>query len=130
MRRVASDDRHAASEPHDSERNWFCLSVDEVVRTMVVDPDEGLSSSDAGRRLARHGPNRLLPARTVPWWRVLRGQFINIIVLLLGVAAAICFVIGDNLEGFSILVVLVLNGTIGFLNASFGFKELSPESRI
>jgi len=124
MRLVASDDKREASKPGNSEQKWFRLSVDEVVEALAVDPDEGLSSSEAGRRLARHGPNRLQPARTVPWWRVLRGQFLNIIALLLGVAAAICFFIGDILEGFSILVVLVFNGAIGFFTEYKANKAL------
>jgi len=96
-------------------RQWHCLSVHEVAASLRVDPARGLAASQVKHRLRRHGPNRLRQAKAIPWFRVLADQFRNIVVVLLAAAAAICLVIGEQLEGYSILVVLLLNGAIGFV---------------
>ena len=38
---------------------WHAVPAAEVVRALEVDPSVGLSSTEAARRLSRHGPNRL-----------------------------------------------------------------------
>jgi Ca2+-transporting ATPase len=89
--------------------------VEEAASALRVDPSAGLGPKEAERRLRAHGPNRLREVRAVPWWRVLAAQFRSIVVLLLAAAALISFLLGENLEGFSILVVILLNGGVGFV---------------
>src|SRR5699024_5794961 len=86
------------------------------------DPDRGLSSQEAARRLAADGPNELRTAPGVPWWRRLLAQFQDPLVSLLLVAVLISLVAwagegagGAPVDATVILAVLLLNAVIGLV---------------
>jgi Ca2+-transporting ATPase len=77
----------------------------------------GLTSAEAGRRLAEHGPNQLTegPRRTV--LGLLAGQFTDFMILVLLVAAVVSGLIGDVVDTLAIIAIVVLNAAIGFVQA-------------
>jgi Ca2+-transporting ATPase len=105
----------AATAAHPDERSppWHELPADEVLARLASSPS-GLTAADAAARLRRHGPNALLLARPVPWWRLLAAQFRGLVVALLAVAALLAAAVGDWLEAWAILAVLALNAALGF----------------
>ncbi|MBS3750793.1 MAG: hypothetical protein KGY39_04710, partial [Anaerolineales bacterium] len=86
----------------------------DVTRDWDVDPEEGLSSEEADRRLEQYGPNRLEETERRSALSIFIEQFQNIIVLLLSGAAALSFAFGEYVEGVSILTVILLNALLGF----------------
>ncbi len=76
--------------------------------------DEGLSSAEAGTRLATDGPNLLPVPRPSPAWRRLAAQMGHFFARMLWVAAALAFVAGMPQLGVAIAVVVVLNGVFAF----------------
>jgi Ca2+-transporting ATPase len=75
---------------------------------------EGLTEAEWSRRLARHGPNRFERTPATSPWKILAAQLRNVVVALLIAAAVVALLTGDLLDAAAILVVLVLNVTIGF----------------
>ncbi len=75
---------------------------------------EGLTASDAARRLAEHGPNVLETARRVSPWPILLGQFKNVLILILLVAVAISALLGHELEAIAIGVIVLFAALLGF----------------
>jgi Ca2+-transporting ATPase len=86
-----------------------------VLRTLGASAAEGLSASEAHRRLRHYGPNRLVETRRRGAWRMLWDQFASLIVGLLAVAAAVAFAFDEVVEGFAIVGVILLNAGIGFV---------------
>jgi hypothetical protein len=86
-----------------------------VVAKFGVDPALGLTTSAVQERLDRYGANALQKIRPRSAWRILVDQFASIVVALLGAAAAVAWITNDVLEAVAILVVLVINGLVGFL---------------
>ena len=76
---------------------------------------EGLSSAEAARRRAVHGPNRLEAAAPVRPLAVLLRQFTSFLVLLLIAAAGIALVLGEIVDAVAIGLVVLLNGVLGFV---------------
>jgi hypothetical protein len=74
-----SDDPVAASVA--SSAPW-CEDATAVVKRLVTDPERGLSTTEAARRLEEHGPNALEAAEAVPAWRKLLEQFRDPLVYL------------------------------------------------
>jgi P-type Ca2+ transporter type 2C len=95
-------------------RDWHALSARAVMKRIGA-TETGLSSADASARLERFGPNLLPAAHPRAMWRILVDQVRSVVVLLLFIAAAVSFGLGDRLESAAILAVLVLNTTIGFV---------------
>ena len=79
-----------------------------------VEPAYGLSTPEVNERRATHGRNALQQVKPRPAWRVFVDQFASIVIALLAVAAFISWSTGDTAEAIAILVVLVLNATVGF----------------
>jgi Ca2+-transporting ATPase len=93
---------------------WHVLSCEAVEDSLRTDIKRGLTQTEAARRLAQYGPNTLTQARERSAFSILFAQFRSLIVALLVAATAIAFAMGENIEGFAVLVVIVLNATIGF----------------
>jgi Ca2+-transporting ATPase len=93
---------------------WHSLSIDGAAAELSVDPSQGLGAEEAQRRLAVSGENRLLEARPRPLVLRFFDQFRNMLVLVLLLAAALAWAIGDLKDAIVILIVVVFNVTLGF----------------
>ncbi|MFB9905394.1 cation-translocating P-type ATPase [Allokutzneria oryzae] len=76
---------------------------------------EGLSVREAQRRLHVHGPNELPRRGTRRWWKELVRQFTHPLALLLWAAAVLAVVSGATPLSIAILVVIVLNAVLAFV---------------
>lgn len=86
----------------------------EVVLAGLESRPEGLTGAEAERRLDRHGRNALPSAPPRPAWRRLLGQFHNVLIYLLLVAAAAALALDHPVDAAVILGVVVINALIGF----------------
>ncbi|MGE5674819.1 MAG: cation-translocating P-type ATPase [Mycobacterium leprae] len=94
---------------------WHQMTGDEVLTKLSVDPLLGLSARDASARLNEYGPNRLKAGAKVPWWRMLLAQFQDFMVLVLLAAAGISYGMGESADAITILVIIVINAILGFV---------------
>ena len=98
---------------------WHAIPADDVARELGVDPHVGLSSAEAARRLGRHGPNRLAETPREPRWRAFLRQFQDVLILVLLVAAVGSLAVTREWETpVVIMLVVLLNATIGFVQES------------
>ena len=88
-----------------------------VAQAHGVNPDAGLHAEEAQRRNATHGANELAASQDRPWWRLLADQFKDFMVLVLLGAAVISGLVGEVTDTLVILVIVVLNAVIGFVQA-------------
>jgi Ca2+-transporting ATPase len=95
-------------------REWHALSSAEVAKLLDVNPDEGLSDTEARGRLTRVGANVVGEHPETPLWRLALAQFRSLVVLLLLAAAVIAAALGERVESVAILAALLLNAGIGF----------------
>lgn len=96
------------------DRVWHALTTDDVVRAIEVDPRVGLSAAEAAGRLLRQGENRLAEKPRRSALLKFLDQFRSLLVLILLVAAMVAGAIGDVKDAVVILVVVLLNATLGF----------------
>jgi len=88
---------------------------EKVLVAAGVEKEQGLGQGEVLRRRALYGSNELPVGQRRAAWRIWVGQFSNVVVGLLGGAAAIAWWTGSREESASILVVLVVNAGVGFL---------------
>ncbi|HET6875779.1 MAG TPA: cation-transporting P-type ATPase [Acidimicrobiales bacterium] len=74
----------------------------------------GLSSAEAGARLAREGPNVLPAGRVTAPWRQLLAQMTHFFAALLWVAAGLAALAGMVQLGAAIVAVVLVNGVFAF----------------
>ncbi len=75
----------------------------------------GLDTGEAQRRVDQFGPNELVEHGGPTPWLIFVGQFTDVMVIVLIVAAAIAAAIGDIKDAVVILVIVVLNAALGFV---------------
>jgi Ca2+-transporting ATPase len=93
---------------------WFGLEVEEVAGRLAVSPTAGLSSQEAARRLAQHGPNELTTTGGTSPWRLLLDQFRNVLIVILLVAVGLSVVLGHATEAVVIGAIVLLAALLGF----------------
>lgn len=105
----------AAAEPIDEPAPaWHALPVDECLERLRSGRD-GLTSTEAASRLSRYGPNELETAERASPWRLLLGQFGNILIIILLIAAALSAVMGHAVEAVAIGVIVLFAAVLGFV---------------
>ena len=92
---------------------WHAMPPSAVLRALATS-ETGLTTSEAGARLAQLGPNTIPIGSPASTWRVLLSQFRSVVTLLLVGALIIAALTGDVVDTFAIAAVLVLNVALGF----------------
>ncbi len=95
--------------------SWHVLSVEEAAGRLEADLSQGVSKQEAERRLTRYGTNEILERPPRPPWRMLLDQFTDFMILVLIGAAVISGIIGEPADALAIVVIVLLNGAIGFV---------------
>jgi Ca2+-transporting ATPase len=107
---LATPDKNEAARDREP---WHALPVDDVLSRLET-AASGLSHEEARRRLEHYGENRLELAKPESVWRMLLDQVRSVVTVLLVVAAALAWWLGDPIEAAAIAVVLLINVAIGF----------------
>lgn len=94
---------------------WHARPASAVVAALATDLATGLHESEAAARLARDGPNALPEGRRRGPWRILLGQFADLMVIVLLAAAVLAGMIGEPLDTIAIVAILLLNAGLGFV---------------
>jgi len=100
---------------HISDINWHTLTVDEAAQHLETDPQSGLSLEQAASRLTLFGPNELQEKRVRSSWRMLLDQLSDFMIIVLVGAAIISGFVGDVEDTVAIIVIVILNAVIGFV---------------
>ncbi|MEO7424842.1 MAG: cation-translocating P-type ATPase [Fibrobacteria bacterium] len=103
---------------------WYRTSPEDTLAATGTSGRSGLSSSEAARRLAGDGPNSLPEKDGINPWLLFLGQFRSLVIWVLIVAGVVSGFMGEVLDAAAILVIVVLNGVIGF------FQEYQAEKSI
>ena len=85
---------------------------------------KGLTTSEALKYLERDGPNILPVKKGYSSIKIFISQLKNPFSVILALALVFSFVIGDKLDAGLILLILVLNTTLGFWQEFKASKEL------
>jgi len=101
---------------------WHGLTPESCLERLEADQD-GLSTAAAAERLARQGLNRLELSEGRSSLEILWDQFSNVMLIMLLAVAVISGAVSIHQQEFpkdaiAILVIVVLNGLLGFLQES------------
>jgi Ca2+-transporting ATPase len=95
--------------------NWHLQDISQTLIELDVAPDRGLSSVEAGRRLAFYGRNELIERGSKSPWRILREQFTSTMALILNAAAILSALVGAFRDSITIVAIVCLFAVLGFI---------------
>jgi Ca2+-transporting ATPase len=94
---------------------WHTLSPEDTAVRLESHLHTGLDPAEAQRRLTLHGRNAIEETRRRAPWRMLLDQFTDFMILVLIAAAIVSGMIGDPPDAIAIVVIVLINGVIGFV---------------
>jgi P-type Ca2+ transporter type 2C len=94
--------------------DWYQKDFHKVLDEFDSNAEQGLSAAEAVQRLEKYGPNELIETGRKSPWRILFEQFTDTMVIVLIIAALISFLLGEMTDAVAILVIVLLNGLLGF----------------
>ncbi|MBI2372337.1 MAG: HAD-IC family P-type ATPase, partial [Deltaproteobacteria bacterium] len=97
-----------------AEQPWHVRTAEEVLLALGSSR-QGLSSAEAARRLAEHGPNRLQEAPGPRPWQIFVAQFANFLIALLVIATVVSAVLGEWLDAIVIFAIVLASAILGFV---------------
>lgn len=106
---------------NNSIKNWWLQSKEDITRNLKTDSHEGLSESEAQKRLQEYGFNQLIEQPKISVLYLFLYQFSSAIVWILIGAAMIAGVLADWVDTSAIIVIVILNALLGF------FQEYKAE---
>ena len=93
---------------------WHAVPAPDAFDLLRSRPD-GLTVSEARKRLERYGPNELQETRRISPWQILLEQFKNVLIIILLIATVISFFLGHGLESVVIAVIVLFAVLLGFV---------------
>jgi Ca2+-transporting ATPase len=98
----------------DDEVEYYRKDLDEVLK-ILGSSKEGLPSGEARDRLMKYGQNRLKELRKRTLFMMFLDQFRDFMIIVLLAAALVSGMIGDLVDTLAILVIVILNAVVGFV---------------
>lgn len=102
----------------------------DILKLLTVEPTLGLSTDDVLLRRNEAGFNVLSEAAPVPLWKKLLAQFSDLVIWILIFAALIAGLMGEWIDTFAILAIVLLNGIIGFMQEERAERALASLQKL
>ncbi len=118
-----------AAPPSSEGPAWHRLTAEAALASARSTP-AGLTSEEAGRRLAESGPNELRPASNRLPWRHFLAQFTHLMAVLLWIGAALAMVIRLPQLAVAIVAVILINGAFSYWQEYRAEKATAELSRL
>lgn len=110
--------------------NWWQVDAREVIKYLGSDLTLGLREEEAKRRLTEYGPNQLKEGKgRSPLWIFLE-QFSDFIIWVLIGAALISGFLKEWVDAIAILVIVILNAILGFIQEYRAEKSLAALKKL
>ena len=109
---------------------WHSLSAAETLDYLNSLELQGLSTSEAERRLEMVGPNQLEEKPRHTFLQMVFDQLKNFVILLLIVAALISAALGEYIDAGAILTIVLLNTVLGVVQESRAEEALAALKRM
>jgi len=94
------------------ENHWYTKSIKDIFEILKSN-EQGLSEQEALSRINEYGENKLPEAKPDGIFTIFLRQFKSSLIYILLLASAIVFIMGEFVDGFIILGVLIFNAIIG-----------------
>ena len=94
--------------------NFHLLAISEIQRLFNTS-EHGLPSAEIEERQKQYGKNELIEKKRISVLVLLLRQFKDVMVIILLLAAVISLAVGDFKDAIVILIIVLLNAIIGFV---------------
>ena len=106
-------------------KTWHTLETGEILSSFSTDISKGLTEAEAGMRFSEIGPNELEEKKGRSPFKIFISQFNDFMIWILIAAALISgIIIREITDAIVILIILVINSALGFVQEYRAEKAL------
>ena len=134
---MAKEKEQVQALPGEKLPSYSTSSVEEALKGLGVDIEQGLTPAEVASRTEKYGPNQLQEAPKRTFLQMVIDQLKSFVIILLIVAAAISGLLGEWVDAIAILLIVVLNAVMGVIQESRAEEALaalkkmaSPEAHV
>lgn len=103
---------------------WFNRSIEDTLKELSSNSQEGLSNEEATRRLDKYGKNKLQTKAKKTIISIFLSQLKDMTIYILISAAILSSIMGEYSDAIIIIVVILINSTIGVIQEHKAQKAL------
>jgi Ca2+-transporting ATPase len=96
------------------DEEYYNKTISDVLAKLSTS-ESGLSSKEVTERIRHYGKNELESGIQVPKWLMFLSQFRDVLVIVLLIAGIISFLIGNFQDSAIMLVIVLINAIVGFI---------------
>lgn len=109
---------------------FYSLTIDQVKDQLKTDLVNGLTQSEAQKRLLEFGHNSLPEVPKDPWWKKFLSQFQDFLIYILIAGLVFSFLAGEYVDGIVILAIVLGNAILAFIQENKAEKDLEEIQKI
>ena len=113
-----------------SQISWYQLSKEEISKTLRTDPRVGLSEDESILRLEEIGKNKLPEKKPFSKLKIFLKQFQSPLIYILLATSVVSFIINETTDAVVILITVLANSSIGYLQEKRAFKTLMALKKV
>ncbi|MEW5802770.1 MAG: cation-translocating P-type ATPase [bacterium] len=111
-------------------KQWWQLDISETEKLLATDLSSGLTQKEAELRLQKYGPNQLKEKKGHSPFRLFLEQFRDFIIWVLLGAAFVSGFLGEWVDAWAIVVIVILNALLGFIQEYRAEKSLAALKKL
>lgn len=111
-------------------KDWHALSCQDAIQESKVDPATGLASTEVESRRLKFGFNQMTASVGMPAWKRFILQFNQPLVYILIAAGILSFALGETVDAGVILLVVLANAIIGFIQEAKAERSIEALSSL
>lgn len=92
---------------------FYQLTIEEIFSRLNTSAS-GLTNNAIPGLQKEFGENALQEAKQKSKWAILLGQFSDVMIIILLVAAAVSFIVGEHTDAYVILAIIIANAWMGY----------------
>ncbi len=108
---------------------YYSLNLNETFNKLNSN-EKGLNDAEAFNRKEKYGLNKLKKEKKTSKLEILVNQFKSLIIWILIAAALISFFIGETVDSIVILVLVIINAVIGFIQEYNADKSIEALKKL
>ncbi|WP_117161059.1 cation-transporting P-type ATPase [Paraliobacillus sp. X-1268] len=107
-----------------NKQKWFHYGIEDVVENLNTDRKTGLTIKNVDKQQEKWGKNELPEQEKDPVWLKFIRHFKDVLIYVLLVAAVITAILGHYIDTVVIILVALINATIGYIQENKAEKAL------
>lgn len=105
-------------------QSWYKMSIQQVCKELSVDPETGITTEEALKRLERYGYNELKEKERETLIQKILNQLKDFLIIILIISSIVSAFMGETVDAIVIITIVIINAALGVIQEGKAEKAL------